>query len=420
MVARSDVAAGTHTVIVGPVWYPWGVPRFSPFAGLRYDPVRVELGRVVAPPYDVVGPEERAVLAGRHSANAILVELPEPDPRLGADRYQAAAARLDAWRTDGILVRDPVPAFYAYRMTDTDGSVTLGVLGVLGLDAASVADVLPHEETLAKARTDRLELLTATRTNLSPIWGLSLASGLTGLLAPAGPPDAGAVDDDGVLHELWVLDDPGVVAAVAARVDSAPVVVADGHHRLATAQSYLAGAGAGTPGADGVLALVVELAEGTLSVGPIHRLLSGLPDGYDLVEAFATRFDMTRAGDTTDRTAAALGESSALALVLPSGCWLLSPTDGTAEAAGSDLVSSMVALVLAELPDHDLAFANSWPEAVAAVGDGRAQGAVLMSPVRVDQIDAWARDRRRMPPKSTFFHPKPRTGLVFRTLDGDD
>ena len=395
------------------------MPRFAPFAGLRYDPARVELAKVVAPPYDVVGPVERGALAARHSANAILVELPEPEPRSGADRYAAAADRIAEWRTDGVLLTDPEPVFYTYRMTDTDGSVTIGVLGALGLEEASAAEILPHEETLPKAKSDRLELLAATRVNLSPIWGLSLAPGLTGCLSTDGTATAAAVDDDGVRHELWILDDPAAMAEVSAIVGSAPVVVADGHHRLATAATYLAGAGAGTPGADGVLALVVELAEDTLSVGPIHRLLSGLPDGLDLVDAFDSWFAVARAGDCTDRTTTALGESSALALVTPSGCWLLTPRDGTAEAAGSDLVSSMVALVIAELPDHELAFANSWQDAVAAVGSEEAQAAVLLPPVAVAQIDAWAHARRRMPPKSTFFHPKPRTGMVFRALDSD-
>ncbi len=395
------------------------MPRFSPFRGLRYDPARVEIGKVVAPPYDVVGPVERATLAARHSANAILVELPEPDPRTGDDRYAAAAARLAAWTSGGILVRDAVPALYPYRMTAPDGSVTLGVLGVLGLEEASASEILPHEETLPKARTDRLELLCATRVNLSPIWGLSLAPGLTALLDVGAAPAAVAVDDDGVRHELWVLDEPDAVAAVSGRVATAPVVVADGHHRLAVASAYHAGAGADTPGADGVLALVVELADDVLSVGPIHRLLSGLPDGLDLVDVFASWFDVARAGDFDDRTTAALGDSSALALVMASGCWLLHPKDGTAEAAGSDLYASMVALAVAELPDHELAFANSWPSAVAAVAADEAQAAVLLPPVRIDQIGDWARARRRMPPKSTFFHPKPRTGMVFRPLDPD-
>ena len=393
------------------------MPRFSPFAGLRYDPARVDLAAVIAPPYDVVDPDERAALARRHSANSIRVELPQPDPRTGGDRYEAAAALLADWTADGLLVREGTSALYPYRMTVPDGSITLGVLGALGLEPASAATILPHEETLPKARTDRLELLTATRVNLSPIWGLSLAPGLTSLLDVSGPPVATAVDDDGVRHELWVLDDPAAVDAVSALVDSAPVVVADGHHRLAVATQYLEGGGAGTPGADGVLALVVELAEDVLSVGPIHRLLSGMPDGLDLVDVFASWFDVTRAGEFDDRTTAALGESSALALLMASGCWLLHPKDGTAEAAGSDLVSSMVALVVAELPDHDLTFANSWQAAVAAVAAEEVQAAVLLPPVRIDQIGAWADARRRMPPKSTFFHPKPRTGMVFRPLD---
>ena len=178
------------------------MPRFEPFAGVRYDQSRVEIAKVMSPPYDVVGPEQRSVLAARHSANAIVVELPEPDPRSGADRYVGAAARLAEWRADGVLMADPDNVFYAYRMTDIDGSITLGVLGVLGLDETSAAQILPHEETLPKAKSDRLELLAATRVNLSPIWGLSMASGLTPLLAIDAPPVAAGVDDDGVRHEL--------------------------------------------------------------------------------------------------------------------------------------------------------------------------------------------------------------------------
>jgi len=393
------------------------MPRFSPFAGLRYDTSRVPLAKVIAPPYDVVDPGQRSTLAARHSANSILVELPEPEPRRRVDRYRGAADRLAAWVADGIVVRDAVAGFYPYRMTDTDGTTTLGVLGVLGLDAESLASIRPHEETLPKAKSDRLELLTATRVNLSPIWGLSLAAGLTDLLATDGPPLASAVDDEGVRHELWAVSDPAAVAAVEQSVGSAPVVVADGHHRLATATTYLSEAGAGTPGADGILAFVVELGPERLSVGPIHRLLDGMPDGLDLVDHFLSWFDATRAGDLTARTAAALGDSAALALVMASGCWLLTPRDGTAEAAGSDLTSAMVALVLAELPEHELTFANSWEDAVAAVTGGSAQAAVLLPPVTVAQIGAWAEAGRRMPPKSTYFHPKPRTGMVFRPLD---
>src|SRR5580693_8314803 len=103
--------------------------RFVPFAGLRYDSSRVDLSMVIAPPYDVITPAERARLAGLHSANAVRVELPEPDHREGLDRYANAARLLCQWLESGILFRDQGPAFYAYRMVSPDGSSTSGVIG---------------------------------------------------------------------------------------------------------------------------------------------------------------------------------------------------------------------------------------------------------------------------------------------------
>ena len=397
------------------------MPRFVPFTGIRYD-ARVDLSAVTAPPYDVISPDQRARLAARHSANAVRVELPEPDHRAGLDRYANAAAQLGRWLDEGLLQRDPTPAFYAYRMTSRDGHATNGVIGALGIDDDSARHIQPHEETLPKAKTDRLELLRATRTNLSPIWGLSLSPGLSATFLRASPADRSAVDDDGVRHELWIIDDDDTLAAVERAVSGSTVVIADGHHRYETARTYLAETAGAAPaavgdGADGLMTLMVELSTDQLAVGPIHRGLSGLPDGLDLVDAFSSWFDVTKAGGFDERTVGALGESGALALVMPSGSWLLSPKDGTAEAAGSDLDSSMVALVIAELPDHELASYNGWEEGVRAVGRDEAQAVVLLRAVSVDQIADWARAGRRMPPKSTYFHPKPRTGFVFRTLD---
>jgi uncharacterized protein (DUF1015 family) len=401
---------------------------------VRYDPGRVDLSAVVAPPYDVVGPEDRARLIARHSLNSIRLELPEADHRAELDPYANAARQLEQWQQEGILVRDPTPSLYAYRMTPPEGRATNGVIGALGIDERSAAEILPHELTLAKPKSDRLDLLRATRANLSPIWGLSLSPGLTKTFERDDEPHTAATDEDGVRHELWVIDDPSVIDAVRETVGSSPVVIADGHHRYETALAYRreqsaadsaggAGAGgagvgeAGAGGADLVMALVVELADDQLEVGPIHRALSGLPDGLDLVDAFSSWFDVTRAGDFNDRTSAALGQSGVLALVMASGTWLLSPKDGTPEAAGAELDSSMVALVIAELPDHELGFFHSWREAVDAVATDRAQAVVLLRPVTVDQIAEWAHAGRRMPAKSTYFHPKPRTGMVFRTLD---
>jgi len=404
--------------------YAGAMPRFEPFAGLRYDVGRVDLSMVIAPPYDVISPPERAELAARHSANAVRVELPEPDHRAGLDRYANAAGQLERWQEEGVLVRDPAPALYAYRMTTPDGRATNGVIGALGIDDDSAVGILPHELTLPKPKSDRLDLLRATQANLSPIWGLSLSPGLSKTFVIHDPPDGMAVDADQIRHELWVIDDPEVIGAVVDAVGASPVVVADGHHRYETARAYRralaegesAPTEEGARGAGLVMALIVELTEEQLDVGPIHRALSGLPDGFDLVDAFSSWFDVTRAGDFDARTTSALGETGTLALVMPSGAWLLSPKDGTSEAAGSELDSAMVALVIAELPDHELEFVNSWQGGMDAVTSDQAQAVVLLRPVTVGQIAEWAHAGRRMPPKSTYFHPKPRTGMVFRTL----
>jgi uncharacterized protein (DUF1015 family) len=402
------------------------MPRFEPFQGLRYDVDRVDPNAVIAPPYDVIEPPQRAALARRHSANAVRVELPEQDTRTGLDRYQNAAHLLTEWQEEHKLRREARPAFYAYRMTAPGGaSATTGIIGALAIDAEGTGQVLPHEETLPKPKSDRLDLLRATNANLSPIWGLSLTPGMAGTYQTDGPPAVTATDDEGVRHELWVIEDEHTVEAIKTAVAASPVVIADGHHRYETSLAFQrerrATLGGPVPGDfDLIMALVVELSADELAVGPVHRILSGLPDGFDLVDALSSWFEVMRAGEFTARNTAALGESGALALVMPSGVWLLSPKDGTAEAAGSDLDSSMVAMVLAELPEHDIEFRYTWRDAVAEVESQAAQAAVLLRPVTVEQIADWAHAGRRMPPKSTYFHPKPRTGMVYRTLANPD
>ena len=132
------------------------------------------LDDVVCPPYDVISESERLALEARSPSNIVRLELPQDDDS-GVDRYERAAALLDAWRDGGILHRDGEPAFYGYRMRFTDPAgaprQTIGVIGALGLEPPGTG-ILPHEETTPKAKTDRLELLRATRANLSPIWGL--------------------------------------------------------------------------------------------------------------------------------------------------------------------------------------------------------------------------------------------------------
>jgi uncharacterized protein (DUF1015 family) len=414
------------------------VPRFEPFPGIRYTPDKAPLQQVVSPPYDVIDTVRRDALAAQHPYNAVHIDLPRSDD----DRspYEVAAALFEQWQRDGVLAADGTAAFYTYRMDTVDDAGrprrTLGVIGALELSRPGEGDVLPHEHTTPKAKTDRLELLRATRANLSAIWGLSPARGLTALLEDAAPLGTWT-GSDGTTHHLGRIDDPARVDATRAAVAGAPIVIADGHHRYETSVTYRderraasdkGGAGADGAGADGAgadggaglaelaMTFVVELVEDELTVLPIHRLLTGLPDGFDLEGALGQWFQVRDAGpvDTTitDRMAAA----GALCLVLPDRARLLVPRP-EAMTGARDLDSSRLDVALAGLPEHQLWFQHGVDHVQAQVRSGEAQAGVLLRPVRVAQIAAIAEGGERMPPKSTYFHPKPSTGAVFRSVD---
>jgi uncharacterized protein (DUF1015 family) len=399
------------------------MPRFEAFRGLRYNPTAAPIGQVIAPPYDVITSVERNHLASRHPANSVYVELPEADLQGGRDRYAVATDYFRRWQAEGILVPDSGPCFYPYRMTDKKGRATTGVMGALGLaQPGEESDILPHEQTLPKPKSDRLDLLRATRANLSPIWGLSMTPGLTATFDPTDDdPVADAYDDDGVRHELWVLSDLDAVRAVGDAIATSPVIVADGHHRYETARTYQSECRANNGDQAGphdlILALIVELADEQLTVGAIHRTVNGLPPNFDLVEAFSAFFDVVRAGAADERTLSALGGSDSLAMITGGQAYMLIPHAEAYDEAGDDLDSSLIAAALAHLPPHQVQHRHSVAEASEALRNGDAQAAFLLRPVTVEQIETWANERRRMPPKTTYFSPKPRTGMVFRSLD---
>ena len=395
--------------------------RFEAFAGVRYDTTRVDLGDVTAPPYDVIDADDRARLVARSPYNAVRIDLPADEE--GVDRYEVACRLYNDWQAEGVLVTDDVPALYVYAMSfsDEDGRPrrTLGAIGALELQPPGAGEILPHEETTPRAKSDRLAMLRACGANLSAIWGLSLTGGLGSLCEPKGPPAAACIDDLGVHHELWPVTDPSRIGAIAEAVASSPVVIADGHHRYETSLAFRdeqRAAAGGDPGpADLFMAYVVELSDDQLAVGPIHRLLRGLPADLDLLAALAHRFDVGPAGDVagiTDRMAA----EGSLALVVPGGrVHLLRPRDG-ARPTARGLDSERLDAARADLPGHEVLYQHGVDNVVKLVDAGDAQAGVLLRPVPVDTIERVARGGARMPPKSTYFFPKPRTGIVFRSL----
>jgi uncharacterized protein (DUF1015 family) len=414
------------------------VPEFVPFRGVRYAAspadTPTDVSSVAAPPYDVIDEDRRALLEAAHPRNAVRLILPR-DGQDGRDRYQAAAECLDQWRRGDALVADDAARFYLYEMLyeDEDGRYrrTHGVIGALGLPPPGAdpagSGVLPHERTLTTAKTDRLSLLRATRANLDPIWILSLTEGLSSLLVPHRVPlIAYCEDHEGVSHRLFPLDDATRIRAVTEAVGAAPVVVADGHHRFETACAYRderIAAGVDDPAAGRIMAFATELADDELSVRPIHRLLHGL-HGIDPRRALATAFTVVDAGPNTPegvvKLRARMRDDDALGLVDQSGLALLRPARDVVDVPDAlrDVDSTRFDLhVRPALPDATVTFRSDAAAVAALVEKGVADAAVLLRPVTVPQIRAAAFARVRMPEKTTFFSPKPRTGMVFRSLD---
>lgn len=394
------------------------VPRFEPFPAIRYSPA-LSLDDVAAPPYDVLSDADIEGLLAQHPRNIVAIDVPrEVD---GPDRYVHAAERLQAWLRDESLVRDPEPSFTLYRMTFRDEAGhtrrTVGVLGALEVVDEGAGGVLPHERTTPKAKSDRLDLTRATLANLSPVWGLSLTAGLTDLLEAPGEPVGSCHDENGVLHEVERVTDPARVEAIAAAVGSNPVLIADGHHRYAISRTFrdeerAAGRGGGT--SELTLTYVAELVESQLSIDAIHRLYRGI-DADALLGILADSFDLADAGRVDPSFAQAVVDRGALCLVRPGGygVWLTPKPEVFADVRALDGAYLEHAL---RHHDIDIAYQHGVQHVVDTVSSGAASVGVLIRPTSIDEIRRTANERLLMPPKSTFFTPKLRTGPVIRPL----
>lgn len=397
--------------------HPVGVPRFEPFPALRYAAGH-RLDDVAAPPYDVLSTADVERLAAQHPHNIVRVDVPGPDH--DPARYERAATTLQAWERDAILVPDTSPSFTIYRMHFTSESgqerTTVGVIGALEVVDEGAGGVLPHERTTPKATTDRLDLTRATRANLSPVWGLSLTPGLTELLVDAGEPLGSCVDEQGVIHVVERITEPGRLAAISRAVAANPVLIADGHHRYAISRAYRderrSGDGAGPW--DLVLCYVGELVESQLSIDAIHRLYGAISSD-DLDAALDGCFRRSPAGVVTPSTTAEMIARGALCQVAADGTgWWLEPRDGAFDGVRS-LDGAWLEHALAHVP-HDVTYQHGVAQVVDRVAGGELTAGVLIRPTGIAEIRRTATEGLLMPPKSTFFTPKLRTGLVVRTL----
>jgi uncharacterized protein (DUF1015 family) len=387
------------------------VPRFEPFPALRYALSAGPLDVLVAPPYDVLSAEEAAAYGALSPRNIVHVDVPVG----GADRYVRAGALLRQWIDDAVLARDDEPSFTAYRMrfTDASGSARdlVGVVGALEVVDEGAGGVLPHERTTPKASTDRLDLTRATRANLSPVWGLSLAAGLSDLLVEPGEV-VGEVTVDRVLHRVERISDPERIAAISLRVSGDDVLIADGHHRYGVARIYRDEVG--DAASELTLAFVGELVAEQLSVEAIHRLYSGVETAA-VQAALSQCFDVEPMEPPTAATLASMERDGFLVLVGPGGTAArLTPKPGAFDGVRA-LDGAWLEHALDGVP-VEVTYQHGLDEAITAVEKGDATAAVLIRPVSIAEIERTAREGLLMPPKSTFFTPKLRTGFVIREL----
>jgi len=395
------------------------VPRFEPFQALRYRR-NVDLHSVCSPPYDVLSDLDRLALATQHVNNIVHIDMPVAS---SGNAYEHAAAVLNQWVTGGVLVRDDQPSFTLYRMkfTDTTGKArnVVGVIGALEVVDEGAGGVLPHERTTPKAKTDRLELTRATDANLSPVWGLSLAAGLSTLLAEPAELLGELTDDLGVIHSVERVTDDARIAAISAAIAAHPVVIADGHHRYAISRTYRdevrERTNSTSTGAELTMTYVNELIDEQLSVAAIHRLYEGI-SYKELAAALSPFFTINDADPVGPSTLSQMNERGSLCLVAKTGRthWL-TPIAGKF-AGVRNLDSAYLEHALSSV-QHEVRYQHGVTEVQHELSTSDATAAILIRPVTVAEIQRTANEGLLMPPKSTFFSPKLRTGFVLREME---
>lgn len=394
------------------------MPRFEPFQALRYGST-IDLNDVCSPPYDVLSDADRLALANKHQNNIVHIDMPLAP---SGNAYEHAASVLTQWIGNGVLVRDDVPSFTLYRMQFTDSTGkprnVVGVIGALEVVDEGAGGVLPHERTTPKAKTDRLELTRATDANLSPVWGLSLANGLSKLLSEPGELVGSVTDDLGVIHSVERVADGARIAAISSAISAQPVVIADGHHRYAISRTYRdetrERTGSKSSGAELTMTYVNELIDEQLSVAAIHRLYEGI-SYKELAAALSPFFTITDADPVGPTTLSQMNNRSSLCLVAKTGRthWLTPIAEKFAGVRNLD--SAYLEHALSNV-QHEVRYQHGVTEVQHELQSSNATAAILIRPVSVAEIQRTANEGLLMPPKSTFFTPKLRTGFVLREM----
>lgn len=405
----------------------------------------------VAPPYDVISPEQRERLVQRDPHNIVELELPEgpSDPSVPGNRYQTGAATWKEWLEEGALVIDERPAVYVVEQRFGLGERQIrrqSLVAAVGLEPFDAGVILPHERTLPKALDDRMHLLRATRANLSQVFGLFsdpehlVRQEVTAAIKDREP-EMTAVDDDGVESLVWAIHDPDAIERIAAILEPRQLFIADGHHRYTTALAYRDERWAQEPSAshrpwDSVMMALTNMDDPNLVVLATHRVADAPGDfvPHEFREALEEFFEVAPF-DGEPEEFLADAETCAFVMKTPADAELFSVTlradvDPVEVIPGDHCdawkrldVAILQELVLSPLLDIH----PDRPETLARLSfvkdGGRAlivddhDLVVLLRPTGMDELREVALAGERMPQKSTYFYPKLLSGLIMRSLD---
>lgn len=439
--------------------------HIAPFRALRYDPARVDLSQVVTQPYDKITPDmqERYYAASPHNLVRIILGKREPADRVGDNTYTRAAAYFQDWRRQGIFLQDAQPSIYSYaqHFTVPGGSKQLerwGFIALGRLEDYSANVVFRHEQTLAKPKADRLDLLRSTRAHFGQLFMLysDPAAEIDGLLAAAAAPEIDTLDEYGVRHRVSRISDPGLVDLVRGKMRDKKLIIADGHHRYETALNYRderrSSADTTPPGTHGfsleippyemVMMTFINMDSLGLLILPTHRVVHGLASfSSEQLRQRASRYFSVEEVDPSVDAARASGilreaghAGTALLAVTADRVLLLD----TPQAIGSNVFNGLSlqqqSLDVVQLHkcllegvlgisedairnQQNISYVREAGEAMTRVRSGGANVAFLINPVRMRQVRDIAFAGEVLPQKSTDFYPKLLSGLTIYALE---
>jgi uncharacterized protein (DUF1015 family) len=418
--------------------------EIKPFRGVLYDGTRpgIRFPDVVAPPYDVISERMRDDLYEKSPYNIIkLILAKDGDGTRAESRYAKAADLLNEWMEKGVLRKDRDENFYVYSQSYDHGGRAcdrIGFFALMKIDEDG-EQVLPHERTHAKPKEDRLNLIKAVRSNLSPVFSLFHdGSGRVNSILKATTENKEPVADleiGGIRNRLWRLDDKDSIAGIKSVLKDKKLFIADGHHRYEVARTYrdLRRQDPAYNGeADHVMMYMADMADpSNLTVMATHRVIRNMPFRRtpEIRRALEGLFDITEKKDLDSLMAAMKADTDrkVLGMITDEAYLLLAPDDPSRirELIDGDMtddwkdldVSVLHAAVFGRLipvdsAEGNITYVKDAADAERLVRDGSHEAAFLLNPTRVEQMRCVAEVGEMMPQKSTYFYPKLLTGLV--------